>query len=43
MKLDYVSPDIELLLLEEVLTASPNEDLGGGGENETPGTGDDWS
>ena len=45
MKLDYVSPDLEFLLLETILTSgdSPNEDLGGGGENETPGTGDDWS
>lgn len=40
MKLDYVSPDIELLPLETILTAgdSPNR-----GENETPGAGeDDW-
>ena len=31
MKLDYVSPDIEFLLLETILTSgdSPNEDLGG--------------
>ena len=44
MKLKYVSPDIELLLLEKILTASPNEDLGGGDvDNETPGTGEDWS
>ena len=42
MKLDYVSPDIELLPLETILTAgdSPNCNWG---ENETPGAGeDDW-
>ena len=41
MKLDYVSPDIELPPLETILTAgdSPNN----WGENETPGAGeDDW-
>ena len=47
MKLDYVSPDIEFLLLETILTSgdSPNQggDEGGWGDNETPGTGDDWS
>ena len=27
MKLDYVSPDIELLPLDDILTASPNEGI----------------
>ena len=37
---EYITPIVELLPLDDVLTASPNEEWG---DNELPGDGgDDW-
>ena len=38
---EYVTPKIEFLLIGDILTASPGKDENWG-EDELPGTGDDW-